>query len=322
VTTFSRSISSLLEGVTETVVCDRIIANVGYRPDASIYRELQVHECYATQGPMNLAASLLAQNTADCLAIQSGGADLLRNPEPDFYILGAKSFGTNSSFLLRLGHEQIAQVFTLITGDPALESLRLMTHPTVELQSLDELWFQVTGTRCNLRCTHCFISCAPDNTTFGYLDLPTVARSPRRIRFLGVKEYYFTGGEPFLHPEMIDILEGPSPCGPATVLTNGTLLPPTAVARLRRIADASPYSLEFRVSIDHFDETKTMPSAATVPSAAPSSAPPASPLPASSPSSPPCVPGPSTTTSRPRPHERPPRANGASPALASNSFPP
>jgi hypothetical protein len=109
------------EGVTESVVCDRIIANVGYRPDASIYRELQVHECYATQGPMNLAASLLAQDTADCLAIQSGGADLLKNPEPDFYILGAKSFGTNSAFLLKLGHEQIAQVFTLITGDPALD---------------------------------------------------------------------------------------------------------------------------------------------------------------------------------------------------------
>lgn len=107
-------------GKTHVLRCDRIIANVGYRPDAMIYRELQVHECYATLGPIKLAASLLDQKGADCLQIESGHAELLRNPEPNFYILGSKSFGTNSAFLLRVGHEQIAQVFTLITGDPEL----------------------------------------------------------------------------------------------------------------------------------------------------------------------------------------------------------
>ena len=39
---------------------DTVIAAVGYRPDTSITRELQVHYCYATEGPMKLAASLLA----------------------------------------------------------------------------------------------------------------------------------------------------------------------------------------------------------------------------------------------------------------------
>jgi thioredoxin reductase len=107
-------------GDSKTIVCDRIVSNVGYRPDASIYRELQVHECYATLGPMKLAASLMSQEGEDCLLIESGDAELLKNPEPNFYILGSKSFGTNSAFLLKLGHEQIAQVFTLITGDTNL----------------------------------------------------------------------------------------------------------------------------------------------------------------------------------------------------------
>lgn len=107
-------------GKPHTIRCDRIIANVGYRPDATLYRELQVHECYATLGPIKLAASLLDQKGEDCLQIESGSADLLKNPEPNFYILGAKSFGTNSAFLLRVGHSQIAQVFTLITGEPDL----------------------------------------------------------------------------------------------------------------------------------------------------------------------------------------------------------
>lgn len=109
-----------LRGATQTIACDRIIANVGYKPDTSIYRELQVHECYATLGPIRLAASLMDQAGADCLRVQSAEAELLRNPEPNFYIIGAKSFGTNSAFLLRLGHEQIVQIFTLITGNPEL----------------------------------------------------------------------------------------------------------------------------------------------------------------------------------------------------------
>jgi len=49
----------------ETIECDRIIANVGYHPDANLHRQLQVHECYATQGPMKLAASLLGQAAGD-----------------------------------------------------------------------------------------------------------------------------------------------------------------------------------------------------------------------------------------------------------------
>jgi thioredoxin reductase len=95
---------------------ERIIANVGYSPDRSIYRELQIHECYATLGPMNLAAALLKQGAADCLQVLPHGAETLRNPEPNFYILGAKSYGRNSHFLLRNGFDQIREVFTLITG--------------------------------------------------------------------------------------------------------------------------------------------------------------------------------------------------------------
>ena len=49
--------------------------------------------------------------------------------------------------------------------------------PRVALRQLDALWFQVTGTLCNLRSTHCFISYAPDNHSFGFLDYVTVTRT-------------------------------------------------------------------------------------------------------------------------------------------------
>jgi molybdenum cofactor biosynthesis enzyme MoaA len=122
--------------------------------------------------------------------------------------------------------------------------------PRVELRSLDELWFQVSGTLCNLECTHCFISCSPKNDSFGYLSLDEVAAAIEESLAWGVKEYYFTGGEPFLNRDIVPILELTLQYGPATVLTNGTVLKPEWLERLKAAEAGSLYSLEFRVSID------------------------------------------------------------------------
>ncbi len=97
---------------------DEVLALVGYRPDSEIYRELQIHECYASQAPIKLAAALLGAGgaSADCLAQTSHGPETLRNPEPNFVILGAKSYGRGSSFLLKIGHEQVREALELLCG--------------------------------------------------------------------------------------------------------------------------------------------------------------------------------------------------------------
>ena len=125
--------------------------------------------------------------------------------------------------------------------------------PLVELHHLDELWFQVGGTLCNLSCHHCFISCHPGNDNFGFLRLETVQRYLTEAVEHGVKEFYFTGGEPFLNKDLLPILEATLALGPATVLTNGTVFQPKTLAELERLATASRYSLELRVSIDGYD---------------------------------------------------------------------
>jgi hypothetical protein len=111
-------------GGRRRVRVDRIIANVGYTPDASIHSELQVHLCYATCGPIKLAAALLGEGSADCLAQTQPSADLLSNPEPGFYILGAKSYGRNSAFLISTGLEQVRTVFASLEDDPRLHRER------------------------------------------------------------------------------------------------------------------------------------------------------------------------------------------------------
>lgn len=124
--------------------------------------------------------------------------------------------------------------------------------PTVALERLDHLWFQVAGTLCNLTCSHCFISCSPKNDSFGFLGLDTVLRALEDSKRYGVKEYYFTGGEPFMNPKLPEMLEATLEIGPASVLTNATLLRESILERLARAEKRSLYSLEMRVSIDGF----------------------------------------------------------------------
>ena len=125
--------------------------------------------------------------------------------------------------------------------------------PSISLSHLDHLWFQVGGTLCNLTCHHCFVSCHPKNDSFGFLSLKAVRERLFEAIEFGVKEFYFTGGEPFLNPDMTEILVETLEHGPATVLTNGTVLKDSWLATLREAERRSRYSLEFRVSIDGFD---------------------------------------------------------------------
>lgn len=94
-------------GEEETVAVDRVLSLTGYVGDRSLHRQLQFHACYATEAPMKLAAALLEDDTADCLAREAPAAETLRNPEPGFFVLGAKSYGRDSTFLLRNGWAQV-----------------------------------------------------------------------------------------------------------------------------------------------------------------------------------------------------------------------
>ena len=88
-----------------------VLFDTGFRPDTSLFRELHVHLCYATEGPMKLAAHLMGGASDDCLTQTGSDAELLKTPEPGFFVLGAKSYGRRSNFLLRAGLEQVAAVF-------------------------------------------------------------------------------------------------------------------------------------------------------------------------------------------------------------------
>lgn len=104
---------------TETIVVDRIIASVGFRPDLELARELQARTCYATEGAYHLAAALLGETGGDCLAASGHGPETLVHPEPGYFTLGMKSYGRAPDFLIRTGREQVEAALDLLEKNGA-----------------------------------------------------------------------------------------------------------------------------------------------------------------------------------------------------------
>jgi sulfatase maturation enzyme AslB (radical SAM superfamily) len=128
--------------------------------------------------------------------------------------------------------------------------------PVAPFLRLSALWIQVTGTWCNLECAHCINASGPTAPWLKPI-APEIARNAiREADELGVKEIYFTGGEPFLHGEILALLADALAVAPTTVLTNGTLIDPAMADRLAGLARGAAYSLEIRVSLDDTDPEK------------------------------------------------------------------
>jgi len=133
---------------------------------------------------------------------------------------------------------------------PLVIAARPHAAPRAPFRELRSLWFQITGTLCNLACRHCFNASGPRDPWLGMLAPDVVRRYLREAEALGVREVYFTGGEPFLHPEILSVLQDALAVAPVTVLTNGTLIDDTLADRLARMSGLARYSLEIRVSLD------------------------------------------------------------------------
>jgi AdoMet-dependent heme synthase len=126
----------------------------------------------------------------------------------------------------------------------------IVAAPRAPFVALSALWLVLTGTLCNLRCTHCLNASGPDEPWLAPLDAAAARRALAEAEALGVREVYFTGGEPFLHRDILPLVETSLSMAATTVLTNGTVMTEALADALARLAHASRYSLEIRVSLD------------------------------------------------------------------------
>ena len=137
--------------------------------------------------------------------------------------------------------------------DPAVTAAG-ETRASVALAKLQTLWFN-TGTLCNLTCANCYIESSPTNDRLAYISAAEVRAYLDEIAARGTDtiEIGFTGGEPFMNPEMIDILDLVLARGfRALALTNA--MRPMAKMKdgLLRLRDSYGDRLVLRVSIDHY----------------------------------------------------------------------
>lgn len=124
---------------------------------------------------------------------------------------------------------------------------------SVELAALETLWFN-TGTLCNITCKNCYIESSPRNDRLSYITTAEVMAYLDEIRTLGLitKEIGLTGGEPFMNPEIIAIIELCLERGFRTLVLTNALRPMMKrshelLALRARFGD----QLVVRVSLDH-----------------------------------------------------------------------
>lgn len=125
----------------------------------------------------------------------------------------------------------------------------------VTLTNPETLWFN-TGTLCNIECVNCYIESSPKNDALVYMTRSEVESYLDQLeqRKWGVREIAFTGGEPFMNPEMIGMAEAALGRGyDVLILTNAMrpMMRPTVLAGLRRLASSYKDKLTLRISLDH-----------------------------------------------------------------------
>ncbi|MCL5779088.1 radical SAM protein [Limibaculum sp. FT325] len=126
----------------------------------------------------------------------------------------------------------------------------------VGLRALETLWFN-TGTLCNIECRNCYILSSPSNDALAYLTraevegyLAEIARDRLPVREIG-----FTGGEPFMNPEMIGMAEAALEAGHEVLILTNAMRPMMRAGMRRGLADLARRfgaHLTLRVSLDHW----------------------------------------------------------------------
>lgn len=124
----------------------------------------------------------------------------------------------------------------------------------IQPQLLHELWFH-TGTSCNLRCPFCFEGSKPGDDRLQFLTLDDVKDFIDEAVEMGVDKFSFTGGEPFVNPHFVSILDYALNFKPCLVLTNATEPLMNQFAKVMPFS-SKPNALSFRISLDHPDPEK------------------------------------------------------------------
>lgn len=127
----------------------------------------------------------------------------------------------------------------------------------VSLNEPKTLWFN-TGTLCNIECVNCYIESSPTNDKLVYITADEVSDYLDQIetRKWPITEIAFTGGEPFMNPQMIEIVRRSLARGHEVLILTNAMRPMMRAkmqAGLKELNATYPGKLTLRISVDHYD---------------------------------------------------------------------
>lgn len=153
-------------------------------------------------------------------------------------------------------------VVELLSGEKFRDPLMTATgeeRAEVALASLETLWFN-TGTLCNIACPNCYILSSPKNDSLVYLSLADVENYLSQIAELDepVREIGFTGGEPFMNPDMIAMARAALEAGHEVLILTNAMKPMMRKSMRAGIEDLQRRfgdRMTLRISLDHWSAT-------------------------------------------------------------------
>lgn len=116
---------------------DEVIAATGFRPDWSMLSELRLDLDPAVQSPRALAP-LIDPNIHSCGTVRPHGAEELKQPDGNLFVVGMKSYGRAPTFLMLTGYEQVRSVVAAIAGDWEAARRVELVLPETGVCSLDQ----------------------------------------------------------------------------------------------------------------------------------------------------------------------------------------
>lgn len=157
--------------------------------------------------------------------------------------------------------DQITPVMSANQGkfDDPLLTAKGEPRASVALTNPQTLWFN-TGTLCNIECTNCYILSSPTNDALVYITTDEVRAYLDQLdaRKWGVREIAFTGGEPYMNPDMNGMTRAALERGyEVLILTNAMrpMMRKSVREGLSQLITEFGDKITFRVSLDHWSET-------------------------------------------------------------------
>ncbi len=109
-------LDALVEGEKRSVKVDSIVVNTGFRPNLHMLSEVRLALDPAVEAP-KILAPLVDSNFHSCGTVKPHGVDELSHPDKNFFMVGMKSYGRSTAFLMLTGYEQVRSIADEIVGN-------------------------------------------------------------------------------------------------------------------------------------------------------------------------------------------------------------